>query len=259
MFKDLFKKDKSGGADAQTPPSQERSAEFARPEVPADPPSSSGIAGLHQRHDDEGAPPPRSGVVQNDVNDSVYKMRAEQVARIDAMFGEFGPAVSSYLLTQSLMPGGIKRLVQKLELQSRGREGADLALIANWITEAGTATFCQKVGLRQHVPTPSQQMKRPDSVAPMRRDGTNVRASAKGRPGPGSGKGASLTTSSNTVKPLDLGKSDEADESQDTAARDISRNARKPKAPDLDDMPSTNPPQFMFSPRNPKKKPEGGA
>ena len=117
--------------------------------------SSSGIAGLGMQNYYAGAGPSpgptdsqKGGLVQNEVNDAMYNMRAEQIARIEAIFSEFGPAVCSYMLTQSLMPGGTKRLVGKLDLTSRGREGADLALLATWVTKNGVPAFCKKVGIR---------------------------------------------------------------------------------------------------------------
>lgn len=94
------------------------------------------------------------GVVQNEKDDSVYNMRSEHIARIEAMFGEFGPTVSSYMLTQSLTDGGVRRVLMKLELQSRGRDGADLALIENWILRHGADSFCERVKLRNNRSAP---------------------------------------------------------------------------------------------------------
>lgn len=105
-----------------------------------------GIAGLSNRND---APARgRPAIVQSDGEDSFYNERAEQVQRIQEIFGEFGPTVSSYVLTQSLTSGGVGRIVIKLGLTTRGRDGADLAQVENWLLKNGVEKFCKTVGLR---------------------------------------------------------------------------------------------------------------
>jgi hypothetical protein len=106
------------------------------------------LPGMTSREQSGGANP--RAIVQNEKDDSVYQMRSGHIAQIEAMFGEFGPQVCSYMLTQSLSDGGVKRTLAKLGLQSRGRDGADLALIENWILKSGVPEFCQKVGLKLH-------------------------------------------------------------------------------------------------------------
>lgn len=109
--------------------------------------SSTGIPGLKRREGDA-APPPEKGITQNEVEDNVYRLRAEQVQRVESLFAEFGGTVCSYVLTQTLMPGGLKRLLAKLDLSPRGREGADLALISSWIAKNGIPEFCTRVSIR---------------------------------------------------------------------------------------------------------------
>jgi hypothetical protein len=79
---------------------------------------------------------------------AAYQRRSDQIEQIETMFGEFGLIICSHILTQSLMPGGIKRLTIKLEISSRGRDGADLAMVCKWIENHGVDAFCKKVGLR---------------------------------------------------------------------------------------------------------------
>lgn len=137
---------------AAPPAGREAQAVPITPRSPQKNPDSTGIAGLSssrnsaetQVHNFQ-----KAGVVQNEVNDNAYLQRAEQVQAIEAMFGEYGPAVSSFLLTQSLMPGGVGRVVQKLGMSSRGRDGADLAQINGWLGKNGADAFCEKVRIRQ--------------------------------------------------------------------------------------------------------------
>lgn len=75
--------------------------------------------------------------------------RDEQIERIEAMFGEFGPSVSVYMLAQLLSQGGITRTVQRLGLRTRGREGADMVQIENWILTNGVENFCRLVGIQK--------------------------------------------------------------------------------------------------------------
>jgi hypothetical protein len=90
----------------------------------------------------------QGGVVQNDTDDSVYNQRSEHVQRIENMFGEFGSTICAYMLTHSMTDGGVKRIITKLSLSSRGREGADLALIESWILKNGAEAFAKAVNLR---------------------------------------------------------------------------------------------------------------
>lgn len=137
---------------AAPPPGRDAQAVPITPRLPQKNPDSTGIAGLSaSRHSAETQLQNfnKAGLVQNEVNDSAYLQRAEQVQAIEAMFGEYGPAVSSFLLTQSLMPGGVGRVVQKLGMSSRGRDGADLAQINGWLGKHGVDAFCEKVRIRQ--------------------------------------------------------------------------------------------------------------
>ncbi|MCC5877279.1 MAG: hypothetical protein JJU11_13740 [Candidatus Sumerlaeia bacterium] len=77
--------------------------------------------------------------------------RDEQIERIEAMFGEFGTTISAYMLTQMLSHGGIARTIQRLGLRTRGREGADMIQIENWILTNGTEKFCSVIGIRSKV------------------------------------------------------------------------------------------------------------
>jgi hypothetical protein len=104
------------------------------------------IAGLSHRS--AGRRHAEGGIIQNEKDDSQYNARSEMVERVESMFGEFGPVICSFMLTQWMMPGGIGRILSKLELRSRGRDGADLAQVENWILRNGTEAFCKAVGIR---------------------------------------------------------------------------------------------------------------
>lgn len=152
MFKKFIGRlrEESNGEDSVLPPSKPPARDPASgppdkdPRTPGPDPGS-GIAGFDSGESDGHR---SGGVVQSGINDTAYRERSEMVDQIDALFGDFGPSVSSYMLTQALSNGGVKRVTAKLELRSRGREGADLALIANWINSHGVERFCRAVGLR---------------------------------------------------------------------------------------------------------------
>ncbi|MCC6547850.1 hypothetical protein IT570_11855 [Candidatus Sumerlaeota bacterium] len=91
---------------------------------------------------------PRNSVYSTHMGDSFYAQRQEHVNRVREMFGEFGSQVSSYILTQSLTEGGVGRIIIKLGLVTRGRDGADLAQIENWILKNSVEAFHKAVGLR---------------------------------------------------------------------------------------------------------------
>lgn len=100
---------------------------------------------------------PLRGVVHSTPENTAYQQRSEQVQRIEAMFGGYGHTISSYLLTQSFTEGGVRRVVEKLSLSSRGRDGADLGQICQWIETHGTEEFCRRTNLRlkpQPAPAP---------------------------------------------------------------------------------------------------------
>jgi hypothetical protein len=107
-----------------------------------------GIAGLGTNEDPDSGPAPANRVVQNAVDDSAYQARARQIEHIHALFGDYSNRTCTYLLTQSLMDGGMARLVERLGMRPRGRDGADMAQIAQWLTENGEERFCRAVGVR---------------------------------------------------------------------------------------------------------------
>ncbi len=127
----------------------------------------------------------RPGIVQSDGEDSFYNERAEQVQRIQEIFGEFGPTISSYVLTQSLTSGGVGRIVTKLGLTTRGRDGADLAQVENWLLKNGVEKFCKTVGLRlpgASAPASSTSSVKPpaDKIVVRRIDPTITRENEEG-------------------------------------------------------------------------------
>jgi len=69
------------------------------------------IAGLGHRNDKSSSP-----IVVNDANDTVYRKRSSVVDEIEEQFSRFGPRISTYLLTQLMMPNGMK--LARLELNS---------------------------------------------------------------------------------------------------------------------------------------------
>jgi len=131
------------------PPSSAPSGRLQEPIPPTAPPpmlppaDPNKIAGLAHRGEKSSAP-----LVVNDANDTVYRKRSSVVDEIEEQFGRFGPRVSTYLLTQLMMPNGMKMLLAKLELRSRGFEGGDKSLVENWIDLNGTDEFAKRVGLR---------------------------------------------------------------------------------------------------------------
>lgn len=153
--------------------------------------STPGVPGLRTRGDG----PAIAGIVQNDKDDSVYNMRNELVQRVEAMFGEFGPQVCAYMLTQALTTGGIARVVKKLGLTSRGRDGADMAQVEAWILKNGVEPFCKVAGVRIGPAAPPPPMPDPGTgmregkdprVRPLDPSALPVReGTAQGRPGGG--------------------------------------------------------------------------
>lgn len=90
------------------------------------------------------------GLVVSDESHQAYRERDEHVRRVHELFGVFGSVISSYVLTQSLSSGGVGRILSKLQVTSRGRDGADLAQIEGWILKNGADSFCKVVGIREH-------------------------------------------------------------------------------------------------------------
>ncbi|CAN5435110.1 hypothetical protein BH09SUM1_BH09SUM1_17730 [soil metagenome] len=129
-------------------------------EAPAGPPGmelaqpSSGPRTRNSSDGEQSDSPLRQGLIASGAGDQAYRQRSEQVNSIEALFGEFGPSVCSYMLTQSLSSGGIGRVIKKLNLNSRGRDGADMAQIEGWILKNGVEPFCKSVGIRTTAPTP---------------------------------------------------------------------------------------------------------
>lgn len=121
------------------------------PSTPAPKPSDpNAVAGLGNKSEvpkgkGKGVGP---AIVQVDQDDSSYLRRSEQVQIIQDLFADFGPRVSSYLLTQSLSEGGIGRIALKLGLEAKGQDRAKIALIEKWIRKHGVEEFGKAVGLR---------------------------------------------------------------------------------------------------------------
>lgn len=115
---------------------------------------------------------PANSVYATHQGDSFYAARAEHVNRVREMFGEFGTQISSHILTQSLTEGGVGRIIVKLGLVTRGRDGADLAQIENWILKNGVESFRKAVGLRAvDAPQPATPDNR-RGIAPISATGT---------------------------------------------------------------------------------------
>ncbi len=107
------------------------------------------IPGVRKRlEDDPDSDSPRGAIVQNDIDDSVYNMRNTYVKAIDETFGEYGPKVCAYILRQTLIPNGLALMLAKLNMSSRGRTGADHAVLEAWIRKHGVESFAKRVGIR---------------------------------------------------------------------------------------------------------------
>ncbi len=138
----------SRSAQVGAPPSSPPSGRAPEPVPPTAPPmlppsDPNKIAGLGHRNDKSSSP-----IVVNDANDTVYRKRSSVVDEIEEQFSRFGPRISTYLLTQLMMPNGMKMLLTKLDVRSRGFEGGDKALVENWIDLNGPDEFAKRVGLR---------------------------------------------------------------------------------------------------------------
>ncbi len=108
---------------------------------------------------------------ESDPEESSYMRRSESVNAVEAMFAEFGPKVCAYVLTNTLMPGGIGRVVQKLGLRSRGRQGADMAVVENFLRQQGVEEFARLTGIKlvddgSTPPPPEEKKKQCDSSDP---------------------------------------------------------------------------------------------
>lgn len=112
------------------------------PTMPPGPNDANRIAGFGKRGDS------KSPIIENDVDDTFYQKKQGIVDDVDERFGRFGPRVSSYLLTQSMMPNGLKMVLSKLELRPKGFDAGDKGLIEAWLDKNGTDEFARRVGLR---------------------------------------------------------------------------------------------------------------
>lgn len=198
--------------------------------------------------------------IQREFNRPSTHFNEEEIDRIESMFGEFGPAVCAYILTQLHIQGGIGRTVQKLEMRSRGRISADMAQIENWILSQGVEKFCSKVGIRlkpHEIATPPPHEPGDDATQPLRVSTPDLKIkpinpstpslNAEQRSKITSGgvnrkkDGAVAHHTPITFKPIGLGK-------------DSSQTAKKPEnsEPEQKDMSPCTPPRFPFSPSNTK-------
>jgi len=90
------------------------------------------------------------------ISKSDKAARLELIEQVEAMFGEFGPAIASYMLSSAMSEKGIQVILQKLDLHTRGRVGADMAQIEAWILANGVEEFRRAVGIRER-PTPAKE------------------------------------------------------------------------------------------------------
>ncbi len=112
------------------------------PVLPPGPNDPARIAGLGRRGD------PNAPIVENEVDDTFYQKKQGIVDDVDERFGRFGPRVSSYILTQSMLPNGLKMVLSKLELRPKGFDAGDKGQIEKWIEAHGPEEFARRVGLR---------------------------------------------------------------------------------------------------------------
>lgn len=131
--------------------------------------ASGGISGLSMRRKGQQASDYRQGVVMHAQNDTAYDVRNEQVETIEAMFGDYGPVICSYILTQFFAPGGMKRLVEKLGMHSRGRDNADMSQVEAWLAAKGKERFMEVCRLRGGPPAPPAPEKKEDNTAAIAR------------------------------------------------------------------------------------------
>ncbi len=101
----------------------------------------------------------KGGIQESHAGDPEYQQRSNLAKQIEVLFKGFGPRISSYLLTQALVPGGVKRVTTKLDLTSRGRDGADIAQILSWLEKNGSEAFSKRVGIRiDQAPIPEPEL-----------------------------------------------------------------------------------------------------
>jgi len=216
--------------------SNEQAENFRSPSAPDPGP---GMPGFSQRQrgvsDSHGAN--RAPVIQNGTDDTVYMKRSAQVNRIEAMFGAHGPRISSYLLSQSLTPGGVSRVVQKLGLESRGREGADLAIVEKFLSQKGAEAFCKVVGLRLAGDSPAPPPIQSPAGSPSESSnavGLRVRVldmASQGGPAEGSGNAAALRARMNSQTPPLPSAAGASSDSGGAAALRARMNPQVPAAP----------------------------
>ena len=238
---DLGGDDRGGIPDLEHPPLDE-----CTPPPPAEPPA--GADGPRPPRDADSAGPARRAY-QNEINDTAYKERSNQVARIEAMFCDYGSPVCSHILAQTLIPGGISRLVTKLGLTSHHREGADLALLEAWLEKNGAEDFQRAVGIRPRDPRtpppprggPEKEEKEPRIRELGKKDPQTPRPPMHASGGRASKEGTGSPRQQVSVKPVNLSGEEQRKEEE--------RPSPTEPGNQVPDKPSQG---FMFSP---KKKP----
>lgn len=220
------------------------------------PPESAGPPSRPGEERERVARRPTSTPAPRDVR--AHRMREELVERVEAMFGEFGPVICSYMLSQALTQGGVARVVQKLDLRSRGRDGADMAQVENWILRHGVEKFHARTGLREnaahatpppevensptHDPHPAKPHVRPlrEETSP-RASSTAVRVKAVNRQSPRETPTAPSHVKRVDIKPVGLrGGTPPAEEER--------KPEKPPPQPPSPSSTGTKPP-FPFTPK----------
>lgn len=103
---------------------------------------------ISQSQASRSADPNRGPLQVSEQDDSVYVRRSSVVAEIEERYGRFGNKIASYLLTQLMLPGGAKRIVEKLGMRPKGFDSGDKSLIEEYLDKNGADAFSTAVGLR---------------------------------------------------------------------------------------------------------------
>ncbi len=131
------------------PSASSASNQPSSPEAPPSPPGTHGAAGFYPRQKGEKEPPSGANRVRvSQPMDTSYQRKSSTVDFIERRYGAYGAQVAAAILAHALQPGGIQRLMQRLDLKTWNNDALDHDEILRFIQNKGLETFCKALGIR---------------------------------------------------------------------------------------------------------------
>jgi len=124
-----------------------------------DPPTPGNLAGMRKGASD-GLPASSAGLVQHGAGDTQYRSRNAIVEQVRHRYSKYGETMAAAMLSRVITPEGFALLLQKLEIQSSGREAWDHDKVEKLIEEVGLEVFCSRAGIRYEAIATEQDKRR---------------------------------------------------------------------------------------------------